>query len=752
MNYLVFGIIAAVILAIILIFVLIGPVMVGSNEVAIIEKKFSTKSLKNGEFIALHGEAGFQADTLGPGLHFRCRIIYRIYKRDRVTIKQGKIGYVFARSGQALKADQTLAKEIECSNFQDTRAFIENGGQKGPQRSILREGTYAFNLAQFVILTEEEIYFIPIGSKEENNKIRSMSQVLIQRDGFNPVVITSAMDNNTYNAGFNTGMPINNNGLMNSSIVKDNHYHADRDFVGVVTTFEGRSLPADETIAPIMGDNESNSNMNHNGFQNIERFINAGGYRGMQYQVLTDGTYFINRLFATVELKPKTVIDVSHVGVVNSFVGQKGTDVSGTEYTHGELVEEGCRGIWQTPLMPGKYPLNPYAQEVILVPTDNFALKWDENSGGQYEYDNNLKKLQVITKDGLKPAIPLSVVVHINYLQAPSMIQRFGSVTKLVEQTLDPMISAHFKHIAETKNYLELVQGKAGIAREVLDKMGPEFQKFNLELEDVLIDTPDDNGDMMIPQIMAQLSERQLAIEKMTTDNQKMQAAETERLLKEAQAKAAQQASLTESRIQIDIEKNEAEAEKQAAAVKKETMQINADAERYKKETEAEANAKQTRLSAAANRDRIEAEAEANAKKIKLEAEAEAQKISQLGLAEAEKIREVGDAQADANKKNVNAYGGPEMLVQKEIMIALAEAIKTNQNLHLVPQNTVSLGGQESDSNALTTLLKLLSIEKIKELVPDAVNEEKKTAEEKKIDVEMGNMENEKEIAISEEK
>ena len=282
--------------------------------------------------------------------------------------------------------------------------------------------------------------------------------------------------------------------------------------------------------------------------------------------------------------------------------------------------------------------------------------------------------------------------------------------------------------------------------------MGPEFQKFNLELEDVLIDTPDDNGDMMIPQIMAQLSERQLAIEKMTTDNQKMQAAETERLLKEAQAKAAQQASLTESRIQIDIEKNEAEAEKQAAAVKKETMQINADAERYKKETEAEANAKQTRLSAAANRDRIEAEAEANAKKIKLEAEAEAQKISQLGLAEAEKIREVGDAQADANKKNVNAYGGPEMLVQKEIMIALAEAIKTNQNLHLVPQNTVSLGGQESDSNALTTLLKLLSIEKIKELVPDAVNEEKKTAEEKKIDVEMGNMENEKEIAISEEK
>ncbi len=711
MEYIILGTIALV--AVVLLFILTGPVMVGSNEVAIVEKKFSTKSLKNGDFIALHGEAGFQADTLGPGLHFRCRIIYKIYKRDRVTIKQGKIGYVFARSGQALKADQTLAREIECSNFQDTRAFIENGGQKGPQRSILREGTYAFNLAQFVILTEEETYFIPIGSKDENNKIRAMSQVLMQRDGFNPVIITSAMNRNMA-----YGNNYDNTDYMNSSIVKEGHYHVERDFIGVVTTFEGRSLPSDETIAPIMGDNESGSKLNHNGFQNIECFLAAGGYRGMQYQVLTDGTYFINRLFATVELKPKTIIDVSHVGVVNSFVGKKGTDVSGTEYTHGELVEEGCRGIWETPLMPGKYPLNPYAQEVILVPTDNFALKWDENSGGQYEYDNNLKKLRVITKDGLKPAIPLSVVVHINYLQAPSMIQRFGSVMKLVEQTLDPMISAHFKHIAETKNYLELVQGKAGIAREVLDVMGPEFRQFNLELEDVLIDTPDDNGDAMIPQIMAQLSERQLAIEKMSTDNQKMKAAETERLLKEAQAKAAQQAFLTESNIEIEIKKNQAEAEKQSASVKKETMQINADAERYKKEIEAEAEAKKTRLSASANRDRIEAEAEANAKKVKLEAEAEALKINQMGAAEAERIRKVGDAQAEANKKNVNAYGGPEMLVQKEIMIALAEAIKTNQNLHLVPQNTVTLGGQDSDQNALTTLLKLLSIEKIKDLVP----------------------------------
>lgn len=717
---LIIGVAVLVLLVLFIVVVLIGPVMIGSNQIAIVEKRFSSKSLENGDFIALNGEAGFQADTLGPGLHFRCRIIYKIYKKDRVTIKQGKIGYVFARSGQALKADQTLGHEIECSNFQDARAFIMNGGQKGPQRSILREGTYAFNLAQFIILTEEETYFIPIGSRDENNKIRRMSEVLKKRNGFNPVIISSAAGEEPVSNTVEENSEESNQASKYSS---KGYYHEKRDNIGVVTTFEGRSLPSDETIAPIMGDNESESETNHNGFQNIECFLKAGGYRGMQYQVLTDGTYFINRLFATVELKSKTIIDVSHVGVVNSFVGKKGSDVSGDQYTHGELVEQGYRGIWQKPLMPGKYPLNPYAQEVILVPTDNFALKWDENAGGQYEYDNNLKKLRVITKDGLKPAIPLSVVVHINYLQAPSMIQRFGSVTKLVEQTLDPMISAHFKHIAETKNYLELVQGKAGIAKEVLDVMGPEFRNFNLELEDVLIDTPDDNGDKMIPQIVAQLSERQLAVEKMTTDTQKMKAAETARLLNEAEAKAAQQSALTESNIQIQINKNKAESDKQSAGIKKETMQINADAERYKKEIEAEADAKRTRLAAEANRDRIKAEAEANAQKIRVEAEAEAEKINNVGGADAERIRKTGDAQAEANKKNVEAYGGAEMLVQKEIMLALAEAIKQNENLHLVPQNTVSFGEQDNGNNALTTLLQLLSIDKLKELVPDQEKE-----------------------------
>ncbi len=86
------------------------------------------------------------------------------------------------------------------------------------------------------------------------------------------------------------------------------------------------------------------------------------------------GTYYINRLFATVEFIKKTVIPVGFVGVVVSYTGKKGMDLSGNDYSHGELVDSASRGVWRDPLMPGKYAFNTYAGKIELVPTTNFVL------------------------------------------------------------------------------------------------------------------------------------------------------------------------------------------------------------------------------------------------------------------------------------------------------------------------------------------------------------------------------------------
>ena len=47
---------------------------------------------------------------------------------------------------------------------------------------------------------------------------------------------------------------------------------------------------------------------------------------------LTDGTYFINRWFATVESIPKTIVPIGYVGVIVSYCGRTGQDVSGQAF------------------------------------------------------------------------------------------------------------------------------------------------------------------------------------------------------------------------------------------------------------------------------------------------------------------------------------------------------------------------------------------------------------------------------------
>src|SRR2546430_12058438 len=49
--------------------VLLGLVVIREHQVGVVIKKFAARSLPAGQFIALHGEARYQAETLPPGVH-----------------------------------------------------------------------------------------------------------------------------------------------------------------------------------------------------------------------------------------------------------------------------------------------------------------------------------------------------------------------------------------------------------------------------------------------------------------------------------------------------------------------------------------------------------------------------------------------------------------------------------------------------------------------------------------------------------
>jgi len=630
-------IVAGILFLYLFIFKILGLRVINSNEVAVIEKWWSFKGSLKDSIIALNGEAGYSPHLLRGGIHFKTVLMYRIHRYPLITIPQGQIAYIFARDGKPLEPRQTLGKIVpEANNFQDIIGFLKNGGQRGPQRGFIREGTYAINLAQFIVITSTDIKAIFSGSKQDRSELASMQQTLLARNGFSPVIIM---------------------GTANQTA----------DMMGIVTVHDGLPLPEGEIIAPYVGED-------HASFQDPEKFLALNGRRGKQIQVLIDGTYYINRLFATVEFRPKTVVPIGFVGVVVSFFGKEGVDTTGLDYRHGELVADGCKGVLERPLMPGKYAFNTDAGKVVLVPTTNIILKWNRAEVGDHKYDENLTEVDIITKDAFEPSLPLSVVMHIDYKQAPWVIQRFGDINMLVNQSLDPLVSAYFKDVAQTKTIIELIQERSEIRERAVSEMREKFQKYNLQLEEVLIGTPKAAaGDTQIENILMQLRERQIAEEKKVTYGKQQSAAESEKSLREAQATAEQQSFLTKSKIQIEIEGNAG-----AALASK---------------AEQEAN-------------QIVALAKANNTRIRLEGEAEASKESNVGLAKAQAI----DAQ-------VKAYGGAEFRIIQEVTDKLSDAIK-NTSVDIVPRTVVNMGGSgESGSGGtgtvLDALLKFITLDKM---------------------------------------
>jgi uncharacterized membrane protein YqiK len=658
---------------------------VPNNSVAVVEKLWSwSGSVGDGRIIALDGEAGFQAELLRGGVHFGYwRWQYRIHKVRLVTIGQGKIGYIYARDGEPLAPSQTLGQNVPCDNFQDARAFLagleENGapaarGQRGRQRAILREGVYAINPAVFVVLAEDHVFALPnLQSRQEAAAIVQFRANLESIGGFDPIVIGKQVEAVDHH---DPEMPM----LV--------------DTIGIVTVHDGPSLPPDEIIAPIVGSDAGSTDF-HNNFQVAEAFLSAGGRRGRQYQALTDGTYFINRWFATLEMIPKTVVPIGFVGVVVSYVGRHGLDLSGKGFRHGEQVATGERGVWERPLGPGKYAFNTYAGAIILVPTTNFVLHWITGKTESHKYDESLRSIDLVTRDAYEPLLPLSVVVHIDYERAPAVIQRFGDVKKLITQTLDPMLSAYFRDIAHTKTMLELLHQRDAIQAEARGELQKKFRQFDIECVDVLIGKPTSaQGDDKIETLLEQLRQRQLSREQLETYERRKDAATKLQELNAAQAQADMQTSLTNAQVQARIAENQGEADLARARKAAEQTVVVAEA--------------------ALARSRREAE-----QKVVL-AEADSRERMLAGRGESQRIMQVGLSEALVLLRKISSYGDPRLFAVNQV----AERLSRSQQ-PLVPQRLFVASGANGDGespqsgNLLGLLMSLLVAEKSGITTPD---------------------------------
>jgi uncharacterized membrane protein YqiK len=429
---------------------LLGVVLIRERQVGIVVKKFGGRSLPPGRLIALSGEAGYQADTLAPGLHlgyFRWQ--YRILKMPVTVVPQGEIALVVAADGASIPAERILGRIVDSDNYQDARKFLLNGGEKGRQLGILTAGTYRINQALFTVITSDTAGAHGMGSE----------QLLLQR--------------------------------------------VEPDKVGIVTTLDGKPIEAGEIAGPAIE--------GHDNFQNAQTFLDGGGRRGLQEQILLSGTWNLNPWFAQIEQVPMVEIPIGYVGVVISYVGKAHVDVSGVEFKHGDLVELGHKGVWVAPLYPGKHPINTRVMKVELVPTTNIVLNWATRTEAHH-YDEKLSSITVRSKDGFAFNLDVAQIIHVGALDAPKVISRVGSMQNLVDHVLQPIVGNYFRNSAQDYTVLDFLSARSQRQTEAAEHIREALAAYDVQAIDTLI------GDINPPaQLMQTQTDRKIAEEQRKT-------------------------------------------------------------------------------------------------------------------------------------------------------------------------------------------------------------------------------------------
>lgn len=121
-------------------------------------------NFQNGRsFLEKGGQKGPQIDILQPGSYRINRKLFHIDVREATIIPATKVGLVTAKDGETLPPGEYVARTVANTEaFQNSSAFLSNGGQRGPQFDFLRPGTYYVNPLMFDI-TPSDVLLVQRG-------------------------------------------------------------------------------------------------------------------------------------------------------------------------------------------------------------------------------------------------------------------------------------------------------------------------------------------------------------------------------------------------------------------------------------------------------------------------------------------------------------------------------------------------------------------------------------------------------------
>lgn len=578
-------------------------------------------------FIKQGGVKGIQLRTLPPGLWPIHPYLFRVSIATATVIPQGKVGVMTSSDGAPLDAGRLLGKAIDGHhNFQDAERYISSGGQKGPQVDILTPGTY---------------------------RIHTQSLPIEGGDATKPGLFYVR--------------------LFDATIINENA-------IGLVEALDGSPLnPRDYVAEPVEG---------HDNFQDGHEFLNRGGQRGPQKDILLPGTYYINPLLFKVipetakEVKPGEVaVIVSNTGAdpsdeirremaakvrermereereqaaqsaarLDRIDGDRTVDEIRDELMSGDpadrrldegaheayVVPEGYRGIQETVVGPGRYYVNTLAITPIIIPTTNQTVEWTAG-----EVANTFDPFEVISKDGFTMQLEVRVVFRVKPEDAPFMVAKIGGIDRLIQNVMHPLIDSIFRNQASESSAMAYLQNRHEEQERAEARVRAHLLKYHVDVVNVLI------CHIHLPEeLMKTQTEKILAEQRQNMYNAQREAEEKRIQLEKTKAHADNQKDLMAATVGVEIAGKRSEQRK-------------------------------------------------------AEADGEAHYILQTGKAEAEKVRLMGEAQGVAYREQVSALGAQG--------VAVVETLKVigEKNVRITP-DVLASGGGAGDGGGIGTLLLL---------------------------------------------
>jgi len=637
-------------------------------------------------FIANDGQKGPQVNLLTPGTHRLNTKLFIVKPDEIVHIKENEVGLVEALAGLPLKEGHVVASSRpECNMFQDGEAFLKNGGQKGPQIDVLTPGKYRINRLLFKVTKEA-------ATTVENGTYRKVTAMDGEKIPEGRILAKTVPGHKSFQDG---GAFLENGGergrqeeilmpgtyYINTNLFKISEekewVSITADQVGVVTTHEGAPIIDNGRIAAKEMSLDSHSN-----FQNPSAFLKAGGEKGLRIPVLRAGSYAINDWFATVETFDMAEVKIGECAVVTCYVGDN--DTGSSETTNGEpgvnakLVKNGCRGIWRDPLGPGKHALNPKTCSYNLIPTTQVVLSWANAESAANAYDKNLSTITLRTADAFDVNMDVQVMFHIPMDKASAVVADLGSMTDMISQVLEPLVSSYFRNAAQEINALDLYTKRAELAKNAKEQISSVLAHYHIESRDVMI------TDVILPESVTKpVNAAAIAVQEEKQYKSEQAAQDARKQLEFSRKQADMQEALVESERGIEISENNAKA-----AVKK-----------------AEGEKTATILAAQGRAETVKIEANARAHQVTTEGNAKADITERQGKADGYAIEAKGTAQAAAYKLSQEALGPDYARLQ------IIEAIAKN-GMKIIPEN-IFIGGSDGDGGLIEKFLGIAMIEKL---------------------------------------